>query len=78
MGALLRVLREQAGRPVTPLRWEPAQSRTPRPAQELSERARRGQAIGSDMPAGFGAAAGAGACITGSSIGESAIRPRAP
>ena len=40
-----------------------------------------GQAIGSDMPAGLGAAgaaAGAGACITGSSIGDSAIKPRAP
>ncbi len=29
------------------------------------------------MPAGLGAAAGAGACITGSSIGDSAISPRA-
>jgi hypothetical protein len=39
--------------------------------------ARRGQAIGSDMPTGLGAAAGAGICITGSSTGESAISPRA-
>src|ERR1700751_1169973 len=30
------------------------------------------------MPTGFGAAAGAGACMTGSSTGDSAISPRAP
>src|SRR5437868_3189161 len=33
------------------------------------------QAIGSEAPAGLGAAAGAGACITGSSTGEAAISP---
>jgi hypothetical protein len=35
------------------------------------------QAIGSDMPTGWGAAEGTGSCITGSSIGESATSPRA-
>ncbi len=35
------------------------------------------QAIGKDMPTGLGAAAGDGICMTGSSIGDSAIRPRA-
>jgi hypothetical protein len=35
------------------------------------------QAIGSDMPTGWGAAGGTGSCITGSSIGDSATRPRA-
>ena len=29
------------------------------------------------MPTGFGAAAGAGACMTGSSIGDIAMMPRA-
>jgi hypothetical protein len=41
------------------------------------ETALRAQAIGRDMPTGFGAAAGEGSCITGSSIGESATSPRA-
>jgi hypothetical protein len=40
-------------------------------------RARRAQAIGSDMPTGWGAADGTGSCITGSSIGDSATSPRA-
>jgi hypothetical protein len=35
------------------------------------------QAIGSDMPTGWGAADGTGSCITGSSIGDSATSPRA-
>jgi hypothetical protein len=35
------------------------------------------QAIGSDMPTGWGAAEGTGSCITGSSIGDSATSPRA-
>jgi hypothetical protein len=35
------------------------------------------QAIGSDMPIGCGAAAGEGSCMTGSSTGDSATRPRA-
>ena len=35
------------------------------------------QAIGSDMPTGWGAAGGTGSCITGSSIGDSATSPRA-
>src|ERR1700709_145191 len=42
--------------------------RQPRAATVAPARA-TAQAIGSDMPAGLGAAAGAGACITGSSIG---------
>ena len=37
----------------------------------------RAQAIGSDMPTGWGAADGTGSCITGSSIGDSATSPRA-
>lgn len=37
----------------------------------------RSQAIGSDMPTGWGAAAGEGSCMTGSSIGDSATSPRA-
>ena len=41
------------------------------------EAALRAQAIGNDMPTGCGAAAGAGSCITGSSIGDSATSPRA-
>jgi hypothetical protein len=35
------------------------------------------QAIGSDMPTGWGAADGTGSCMTGSSIGDSATSPRA-
>ena len=35
------------------------------------------QAMGSDMPTGWGAADGTGSCITGSSIGDSATSPRA-
>ena len=35
------------------------------------------QAIGRDMPTGWGAAEGTGSCITGSSIGDSATSPRA-
>jgi hypothetical protein len=35
------------------------------------------QAIGSDMPTGWGAAGGTGSCMTGSSIGDSATSPRA-
>jgi hypothetical protein len=41
------------------------------------EAALRAQAIGNDMPTGCGAAGGAGSCITGSSIGDSATSPRA-
>jgi hypothetical protein len=41
------------------------------------EAALRAQAIGNDMPTGCGAAAGAGSCITGNSIGDSATSPRA-
>jgi hypothetical protein len=39
--------------------------------------AARVQAIGSDMPTGWGGAEGTGSCITGSSTGESATSPRA-
>jgi len=35
------------------------------------------QAIGKDMPTGWGAAGGTGSCMTGSSTGESATSPRA-
>jgi hypothetical protein len=35
------------------------------------------QAIGSDMPTGWGGDAGSGSCMTGSSTGESATSPRA-
>jgi hypothetical protein len=38
---------------------------------------RAAQAIGSDMPTGWGGADGTGSCITGSSIGDSATSPRA-
>jgi hypothetical protein len=47
-----------------------------RARRRLAE-ALRAQAIGSDMPTGWGAAGGTGSCITGSSIGDSATRPRA-
>jgi len=46
-------------------------------ARRRLEEALKAQAIGSDMPTGCGAAAGEGSCITGSSTGESATRPRA-
>ena len=39
--------------------------------------ARAAQAIGKDMPTGWGAAGGDGSCMTGSSTGDSATRPRA-
>jgi hypothetical protein len=48
-----------------------------RARRRLAEAMRAAQAIGSDMPTGWGATGGAGSCITGSSIGESATRPRA-
>ena len=48
-----------------------------RARRRLSEALRATQAIGSDMPTGCGAAGGTGSCITGSSIGDSATRPRA-
>jgi hypothetical protein len=46
-------------------------------ARRRLEAALRAQAIGNDMPTGWGDAAGDGSCITGSSIGDSATRPRA-
>jgi hypothetical protein len=46
-------------------------------ARRRLEEAMRTQAIGNDMPTGCGAAAGEGSCITGSSMGDSATRPRA-
>jgi hypothetical protein len=46
-------------------------------AKRRLEAALRAQAIGSDMPTGWGAAAGTGSCMTGSSTGESATSPRA-
>jgi hypothetical protein len=46
-------------------------------ARRRLEAALRAQAIGKDIPTGSGAAAGDGSCITGSSIGDSATRPRA-
>ena len=47
------------------------------PAKRRLEAAMRAQAIGKDMPTGWGAAGGTGSCMTGSSTGESATRPRA-
>ena len=46
-------------------------------AKRRLEAALRAQAIGSDMPTGWGAGGGTGSCITGSSIGDSATSPRA-
>ena len=46
-------------------------------AKRRLEAAMRAQAIGKDMPTGWGAAGGTGSCMTGSSTGESATRPRA-
>jgi hypothetical protein len=46
-------------------------------ARRRLEAALRAQAMGNDMPTGCGAADGDGSCITGSSIGDSATRPRA-
>ena len=46
-------------------------------ARRRLEEAMRAQAIGNDMPTGCGAAAGDGSCITGSSMGDNATRPRA-
>ncbi len=46
-------------------------------AKRRLEAALEAQAIGKDMPTGWGAAGGAGSCMTGSSTGESATRPRA-
>ena len=46
-------------------------------AKRRLEAALQAQAIGSDMPTGWGGAAGTGSCMTGSSTGESATSPRA-
>ena len=46
-------------------------------ARSAARARRAAQAIGSDMPTGWGAAGGTGSCITGSSIGDSATSPRA-
>ena len=46
-------------------------------AKRRLEAALRAQAIGSDMPTGWGAAGGTGSCMTGSSTGDSATSPRA-
>ena len=46
-------------------------------AKRRLEAALRAQAIGRDMPTGWGAAAGTGSCMTGSSTGDSATSPRA-
>ena len=46
-------------------------------AKRRLEASLRAQAIGRDMPTGWGAAAGTGSCITGSSTGDSATSPRA-
>jgi uncharacterized membrane protein len=46
-------------------------------AKRRLEASLRAQAIGSDMPTGWGAAGGSGSCMTGSSTGESATSPRA-
>ena len=46
-------------------------------AKRRLEAALRAQAIGRDMPTGWGAGGGTGSCMTGSSTGESATRPRA-
>jgi hypothetical protein len=50
---------------------------TARRRLEAAMRAAQAQAIGSDMPTGWGAAGGAGSCMTGSSTGDSATSPRA-
>ena len=46
-------------------------------AKRRLEAAMRAQAIGKDMPTGWGAAGGMGSCMTGSSTGDSATSPRA-
>jgi hypothetical protein len=46
-------------------------------ARRRLEAALRAQAIGKDMPTGWGAAGGDGSCMTGSSTGDSATSPRA-
>jgi hypothetical protein len=46
-------------------------------AKRRLEASLRGQAIGSDMPTGWGGADGTGSCMTGSSTGDSATSPRA-
>ena len=47
-------------------------------AKRRREAALRAQAIGSDIPTGWGGAAGgSGSCMTGNSTGESATSPRA-
>ena len=46
-------------------------------AKRRLEAALQAQAMGSDMPTGWGGAAGTGSCMTGSSTGESATSPRA-
>ncbi len=72
----LGLLRQSLG--VCPLRRLPRRRSTVRaPEGGLEHEAVVVQAIGSDIPTGLGSAAGAGACITGSSIGASAISPRA-
>ena len=46
-------------------------------AKRRLEAALRAQAIGKDMPTGWGAAGGVASCMTGSSTGDSATSPRA-
>jgi hypothetical protein len=46
-------------------------------AKRRLEAAMRAQAIGKDMPTGWGATGGMGSCMTGSSTGDSATSPRA-
>ncbi len=46
-------------------------------AKRRLEAALRAQAIGRDMPTGWGAGGGTGSCMTGSSTGDSATSPRA-
>jgi len=54
-----------------------AQARRRLEAAFQAARAAQAQAIGSDMPTGWGAADGNGSCMTGSSTGDSATSPRA-
>jgi hypothetical protein len=48
-----------------------------RARRRLAAAMAKAQAMGSDMPTGWGAAGGTGSCMTGSSIGDSATSPRA-
>ena len=54
-----------------------AYARARRRLEAALRAARAAQAIGSDMPTGWGAAGGTGSCMTGSSTGDSATSPRA-